>query len=671
MTTSESLDEIRARIAAHYGILFLRTFEEQRWLDALHELATEINRRVITWSATAGMSPPPADDSLDDRDPVVLLDLLKSYPPDHLFLLQDFHPFLKDAQVVRRLRDLAEILPAENKAVLLLGPEGDVPLELRKDSLLMELPLPTFEELRDVLQGVLAEQQRGGGRGMAVNTDEEDLLLKSVLGLTSQEARRSLTRALAGKTEIDEAVYTSLIAEKRTLVAGSNLLDFYDLDEGVKDVGGLDNLKDWLKKRAQAFSPRARAQGLPNPRGVLLLGVQGCGKSLTARVTARLLSFPLVRLDVSNLLSSQLGSSERNLRDVLSMLTMIAPVVLWLDEIEKGFAGINNTQQDATLTRLVGTFLTWMAEQKAPVFVVATANEIANLPPEMLRRGRFDELFFLDLPNWHERREILGIHLLKRGWKPKKYDLSAIASQTEGFSGAELEQLVVSAMLESYGEGRLVSQEDLEHAREQIVPLSITMEERVFQLREWAQGRCRRATSDSRVTKMIEEEEREAREAAAEGKAQVFHLPDSEKVKESWAKLAEHGQLPSAVVELTRQRDRLTWCELQDALAPYVATTGEYGIALKSDLKVILWTGISSALADVVSSLLGSRRLHLHPVDLQLYKEAGKGLKLPVLTDVPEEQLARPHWLPVGLRVVPSLGASSRFGRVAKIRLTR
>lgn len=671
MTTSEALDELRARITAQYSVLFLRTFEEQRWEAALSDLAAEIQRDIASWTATTGMQPPPADESIDHRDPATFLELVATYPPDHLFVAKDFHPYLKDPQVLRRLKDLCQGLAQENKTLLLLGPEAEVPAELKKDALQIELPLPGYEELRDVLQAVLDGPAIGGSRGLTVSPEDEDRLLKAVLGLASQEVEKALARVLVGKTAVDDEVFTRLIDEKRTLVEGSTMLEFCQLEEGVKDVGGLDDLKDWLSKRALAFSPKAKAQGLPNPKGVLLLGVQGCGKSLTARTAARLLSFPLLRLDIANLLAADRGGSEKNLRDVLRLVTMMAPVVLWMDEVEKGFAGVSESQQDTTIARLIGTFLTWMSEQKSPVFVVATANSIANLPPELLRRGRFDELFFLDLPNFHERRDIFSIHLQKRGWKPRKFDVAQLATKTEGFSGAEIEQVVVSAMIDAYGDGRMLSQEDLDRTRDQIVPLSVTMEEKIFELREWAQGRCRRATSDSRVTKMIEDEEREVHEGFAKAGALALNPVKDEAPKESWAALAEHGQLPSAAVELTRLRDKVTWCDLQQAFGPYMPAEGEYGLALKSDPKIILWTGLSLELADLISQLLGSRRLYLHPVELETYRAAGRGLKLPVLTEIPPERLAKPHWMPVSLRVVPTPGGSSRFGRVAKIRLAK
>jgi len=345
------------------------------------------------------------------------------------------------------------------------------------------------------------------------------------------------------------------------------------------------------------------------------------------------------------------------------LMETIAPAVLWLDEIEKGFAGVggdSDKAQDATMARLMGSFLTWMEGRSASVFVVATANSVANLPPEMLRRGRFDELFFVDLPNYHERKHILSIHLGKRGWKSDKYDLAKIANKTEGYSGAELEQIVVSAMIDAYGQGRVLAQEDLEKSREQLVPLSVTMEEKVFELREWANTRCRRATSDSRVTQMLEEEQRQAQ-----------FLEEEEESKEPWMELAEHGQLNAAVVEYLRGCDIAPFPKIQDDFAPFLTTAGDQGLALRSDPNVVLWSGISQDLAGLLSTLIAQRRIYVNPATADVYKALGKGLKLPVIEKLDDAKQSRPVWLPATIRLLPPTGGTGRFARVARIKLSR
>ncbi|HTI50481.1 MAG TPA: AAA family ATPase [Planctomycetaceae bacterium] len=665
MTTSSALDEIRSRILSRYALLFLKTWEEERWETELAELALEIERGLVVWSVTGGALPPPVESGDGSADPLAFLEQVEAYPPDHLFLIKDFHPYLEDPRVLRKLRDLTQTLADQNKTLLLMGPVIQIPVELQKEAFEVDLPLPNLEELRVELQAVLASNIASSESPAEIAPVDEERLLQAVLGLTAREAHKALRLALQGHDAVDDDVLAALVAEKRHLVQGSDLLEFYDLDEGVKDVGGLEVLKDWLRQRAEAFSERAREQGIPMPRGVLLLGIQGCGKSLTARAAARLLSFPLVRMDVANLLSSDRGTSERNLRDVLRLMETIAPAVLWLDEIEKGFAGVGtdaDTAQDATMSRLVGSFLTWMEARKAPVFVVATANSVANLPPEMLRRGRFDELFFVDLPNYHERRQILSIHLAKRGWKPEKYDLGQIAGRTEGFSGAELEQIVISAMIDAYGQGRVLSQEDIDKSREQTVPLSVTMEEKVFELREWASTRCRRATSDSRVTQMLEEEQRHA-----------ALLPDDDGgvAGEAWVSLAEHGQLNAAVIEYLRKNGRAIFPQLQQDFAKWLPPTGELGLALRSDPNVVVWAGMGKAFTDLLAALISARRIYLHPCPPDCYKQAGKILPFPLVAEIPDERLARPGWLPSLISVVPPKGGSGRLARIARIKISR
>ena len=665
MTTLETLDEIGARIRSQYTLLFLKTFEEARWEEELANLLLEMDRGLVTWTVTQGPQPAPVEDPGPPFDPLRFLDQIEAYPPDHVFLLKDFHPFLTEPRVIRRLRDLALTLERQRQTLVFLGPVATVPLDLRKEAFEIDLPLPGLEDLQRELDDILAERRRRQPAAPAVPPEVAERLAKAVMGLTAREARKALQLALRGREQVDDEVFRDLVAEKRHLVQGSDLLEFYDLDEGVRDVGGLEVLKDWLAKRSEAFTERAREQGIPLPKGLLLLGVQGCGKSLTARATARLLGFPLVRLDVANLLSSDRGTSERNLRDVLRLMETIAPAVLWLDEIEKGFAGLGNEEdpaQDATMARLFGSFLTWMETRRQAVFVVATANSVANLPPEMLRRGRFDELFFVDLPNYHERREILAIHLSKRGWKPDKYQLNQLADRTEGYSGAELEQIVVSAMIEAFGQGRLLADEDLERARDQTVPLSVTMEERVFQLREWAASRCRRATLDSRVSQMIEDERREAELNAV--------LEPDDRPLEPWEDLAEHGQLNAGIVEFLRRRETVTLAQLEETFTRWCPGPAEVGLALRSDPNAVLWTGLTPPLAETLAGLISNRRVFLHPAPAESYQAAQRQVKLPLAAELPAEKLPRPMWLPAVLRLIPAEGASSgRFARVSRIKL--
>ena len=664
MNTEAVLDDLRSRIEAGYPLLFLQTWEEERWENQLAALTLEIGRGLVTWTITAGLQPPPMGADAVEPSAWHMLTQLGEYPPGHVFLVKDFHVWIKDPVVVRRLRDVLNDLIANQKTLIFLGPVAEIPFDLAKDAVRIELPLPNYEDLRPEFDAVISERLAAGEPELPLNDEEQDKLIKAVMGLSTQEARKAWRRALHGRSELEEAVFTTLISEKRTLASGSDLLEFYDLEEGVGDIGGLDALKDWMARRAEAYTPRAREQGIPLPKGMLLLGVQGCGKSLTARATARLLSFPLIRLDIANLLGSARGESEKNMRNSLALVESIAPAVLWLDEIEKGFAGAETDGSgggDATMTRLVGTFLTWMSDIQKPIFVIATANSVQNLPPEMLRRGRFDELFFVDLPNFEERKHIMGIHLKKRGWKPEQFDVEDLAARSEGFSGAELEQIVITAMIDAFGMGHIMQNDDLERAWRSTVPLSVTMEDKIFALRNWAQDRCRRSTSDSRVTSMLESEARD----------DALQIPDDEEetALPAWAQLAHSGQLKAAMVEFIRSDGDVLFPDLVKALGEYMEVTGDQGLAARANPNTVLWAGMSQPLCELICELVSSKRIYIHPADPERYKAIQKGLKLPVLKEPTDTRLPRAAWLPSSLRSAPHPVHAARLARIGRMKL--
>lgn len=663
MNTESILDDLRSRIEAGYPLLFLQTWEEERWEHELADLTLEIERGLVTWTITTGLQPPIGEPS--EPSAWQLLLQLSEYPPAHVFLVKDFHAWINDPVIVRRLRDLLPELIADRKTLILLGPVAEIPFDLAKDSVRVELPLPGYEDLQSDFTAVLADRTAAGDTELPISDEEQDKLIKAVMGLSTQEARKAWRRALHGQTEINDGIFTTLISEKRTLASGSDLLEFYDLEEGVGDIGGLDALKEWMARRADAYSPRAREQGIPLPKGMLLLGVQGCGKSLTARATARLLAFPLIRLDIANLLGSARGESEKNMRSALTLVESIAPAVLWLDEIEKGFAGVETDGGgggDATMTRLVGSFLTWMSEIQKPIFVIATANSVQNLPPEMLRRGRFDELFFVDLPNFDERKHIMGIHLKKRGWKPEQFDINDLATRSEGFSGAELEQIVVTAMIDAFGQGHIMQQDDLERAWRSTVPLSVTMEDKIFALRNWAQDRCRRATSDSRVTSMLESE-------ARNDALQVPDDEDEDAALPPWAQLAHSGQLKAALVEYVRADGDVLFPDLAKALSKYMETSGDQGLAARANPNTVLWAGMSQQLCELISELVSSKRLYIHPADPERYKSAQQSIRLPLLKEPTDSRLPRAAWLPSSLRCAPHPVHAARLARVGRMKL--
>jgi SpoVK/Ycf46/Vps4 family AAA+-type ATPase len=327
-------------------------------------------------------------------------------------------------------------------------------------------------------------------------------LVKAVLGLTLDEAENAFARAMVKDGTLDATDIPAVLEEKKQIIRKSGLLEYFSTDDTIKDVGGMDLLKGWLVKRRNAFRDKARAYGLPEPKGVLLVGMQGCGKSLVAKTIASLWDLPLLRLDMSLIFSGYIGASESNMRKALKTAESIAPAVLWIDEIEKAFSGVASSSiSDAgTTARVVGMFLTWIQEKDSAVFVTATANSIEALPPELLRKGRFDEVFFVDLPTSAERREIFAIHLAKRNRHPEAYDLDQLATQSEGFSGSEIEEAIVSAMHDSFSENRELETRDVQNALRDTVPLSVTMQEKISFLRKWMQTRARPASSGGAPT---------------------------------------------------------------------------------------------------------------------------------------------------------------------------
>jgi ATP-dependent 26S proteasome regulatory subunit len=673
MSTTNVIDILRERIQCHFPVLFLNTHEEDRWESELADLALDMERGLVIWTATDGAAPPLDSQTGDHHNPGDFLHQITAYPRDHVFLLKDFHPFLKDPFVVRRLRDVIPKLNEQNKTILLMGPDSTVPIELQRDAVSIELPLPGLEDLREELRELLIQRQHQVEASVRLTDQQEEKLLKAVAGLTTKQVRQALSRALLGRTNVDNEVYAALIAEKKYMVQGSDMLEFQELAEGAKDIGGLDALKAWVATRAEAFSEKARQKGIPAPKGVLLLGVQGCGKSLTSRAIAQMLAFPLVRLDVSTLLSGGLGESEKNLRDVLHLMEMIAPAVLWMDEVEKGFAGVGEEGGDSTMVRLMGRFLTWMQEKKAPVFVVATANSVTGLPPEMLRRGRFDELFFVDLPNYHERKTILEIHLKKQGLNPANFDLGHLSDKSEGYSGAEIEQSVQTAVIENYTRGGELEQKQIEDSIDDTVPLSVTMEEKIFELREWARSRCRPATPDSRVLQMLEEEHREK---TGEAPPEMFNLIDDESTDEpdnafNWKTMIAEGRVQAGLLEYVSEQDDVTLAELQQAVTDHVEAAGEFGLALRADPHVVIWHGMSAEIAAPLAKLISDRKLYLHQVSGSRYGNDAASVNLPKLAALTNDRLTKTAWLPVTISAVAPEEVDERLVRVARMKLRR
>ena len=395
--------------------------------------------------------------------------------------------------VVRWLRDAIASFKDANKTIVLMSPVLEVPIELEKEVAVLDYALPDMAELNQVLS-----QQIDQNRLRRPTTETREKLLKAALGLTRDEAEKVYRKAQVKAGKLTEAEVEIVLSEKKQLIRRNGILEYIEEDETIDSVGGLEELKTWLKQRSNAFTERAREYGLPQPKGMLILGVPGCGKSLIAKTTARLWGLPLIRLDMGRVYDgSMVGRSEANLRNALKTAESISPAILFIDEIDKAFAGSTGSADSdgGTSSRIFGSFLTWMQEKTSPVFVIATANRVERLPGEFLRKGRFDELFFVDLPSAEERKEIFTIHLLKRRGDITRFDLDQLVSICDGFSGAEIEQGLVAAMYEAFAQDREFTQLDIIAAIKATNPLSKTMSEQVTALRDWARQRARPAAA--------------------------------------------------------------------------------------------------------------------------------------------------------------------------------
>jgi AAA+ superfamily predicted ATPase len=499
-----ALEEIEVLIRARYPILYIVSWEEQRVQDWLVEVAQKRNKRVFEWSYSTGIVP--AGTSVQSqrprtsttKDPLAALDHVIDQVDPALYLFKDLHPFLtrNNFAVIRRLKEIGLQLKNSYKTIVLISPTMELPPELEKEVTVIDFPLPETKDISALLDRIVHEVKQQPNIKIDIAPEARERLLKAALGLTLSEAENVFAKILVNGGRLSEEDIQAVFSEKRQIIRKSGLLDYYETDARFEQVGGLQHLKEWLRKRALAFADKARDFGLPPPKGVFLLGVQGCGKSLCAKAVSGLWGMPLLRLDVGRMFGSLVGSSEENMRRAIQVAESIAPVVLWIDEIEKAMAGSKSSgsTDSGTTARVFGTFLTWLSEKKSSVFVIATANNISDLPPELLRKGRFDEIFFVDLPNDEERREILRIHLTLRKREAAEFDVERLARDAAGFSGAEIEEAIVSALYDAYSEDKPLSTEHVAKALAETVPLSRTMESELARLRAWADGRARLAT---------------------------------------------------------------------------------------------------------------------------------------------------------------------------------
>ena len=491
-------EELNILVQAQYPLIYLITPEEERAELAISRIARENTeyKRVYVWTVTRGMVEYGQTRSSTQHNtvsPEAAIEWTIRQKEGGIYIFKDLHPFIDGPVITRWLRDAIASFKGTDKAIILMSPLQTLPIELEKEVVVLDYPLPNLSELNQVLDRRLEKS-----KGSRLSTETREKLLKAALGLTKDEAEKVYRKAQVKAGKLTESEVEIVLSEKKQLIRRNGILEYIEEDETLDSVGGLEELKGWLQQRSNAFTERAREYGLPQPKGMLILGVPGCGKSLIAKTTSRLWGLPLLRLDMGRVYDgSTVGRSEANLRSALKTAESISPVILFIDELDKAFAGGGGSgdSDGGTSGRIFGSFLTWMQEKKSPVFVMATANRVERLPGEFLRKGRFDEIFFVDLPSSAERQDIFRIHLGKRRSEINRFDLEQLTKVSDGFSGAEIEQAIIAAMYDAFAQDREFTQLDIIAAIKATLPLSRTMTEQVTALRDWARQRARPASA--------------------------------------------------------------------------------------------------------------------------------------------------------------------------------
>lgn len=455
--------------------------------------ADRLMRAIMSSGAPEGAATAPASSIYNTREPVQALANMESMTVEAVFILKDFHRHIDDPVVVRRLRDVGQKFSANRRTVIITAPELAVPAELTKLVEYFDLPLPDRDRLREIVHDTFTRLSKTYSLKLQLDAAGVDAMSTNLRGLTEEEAERAVSQALVTRYALCPETITDVIEAKKQLLRHSGMLEFIEASDNMAAVGGLENLKRWLAQRRGAWEDGAREFGLEPPRGMIVLGVQGCGKSLCARAVAGEWKLPLVKFDTSAVYDKYIGETEKRIRKVFQVAEGLAPCILWIDELEKVFAGSgpDSASADAGVSsRLLASFLSWMQDRKAPVFVAATCNNVTVLPPELIRKGRFDELFFVDLPNQAERKQIFSIQIAKRKRNPSEFDLDRLATAAKGYSGAEIDAAVQGAMYAAYSGKTPLATQLLLDALSQTVPLSTTRAEEIEALRNWASTRA-------------------------------------------------------------------------------------------------------------------------------------------------------------------------------------
>lgn len=482
MKFEEKLDSY---LRARFTLLIITTQEEERVLQKIRTICEQGHKIGLAWDVADGfqwLAPNSQPVPPSVHDPLSALEQIEKFDPNinSIFILKDFHDFWENPQVKRKLRNISQRLKFSRKTIIISTSSTKIPQDLRDEAVSTELALPESEEMQELLDNLL----KNSSATVRLTELGQRKMVEAALGLTEAQARRVYSRALINAPVLDDRAIRLVTDEKKEIIRESEALEFYSPSETAEDVGGLGILKEWLQLREKAFSPQAREYGLPVPKGIVLLGIPGTGKSLTAKTIGAMWRQPLLRLDFGAIFGSLVGESEEKLREALHLVEIIAPCILWVDEMEKALA--HGGLDAGTSTRVFGSFLTWMQEKTNPVFVVATANDISSLPIELLRKGRFDEVFFLDLPTLDERKEIFNVHLRKRRRSPLDFDLDKLGNASRGYVGAEVEQAIIDAMYIGFNDSlREFTTEDILYSLKRLVPLSVSQRETIYALRAW------------------------------------------------------------------------------------------------------------------------------------------------------------------------------------------
>lgn len=489
---SKKKDELRLLINSRYPLIAVETSEESRVEELLRDIASELAISLFVWSVTTGLGRLDGAPIYHTEDPDAAIASIALIKGDALFMLKDFARYCEQDKTCRRLRELAEGFRDARRSIIISGPSLKLPAELENDAIVFRLDLPDAALLLQVVNQTLAETARQSPFKIELDAAGLSQLAQALQGLTRDEAHRTLAKCLLARERADAALVADVLEAKRQILRQDGVLEYVKVSSNFSDIAGLASLKKWLEKRRGALTVEGRNFGLEPPKGILITGVQGCGKSMAAKAIASEWKLELAKLDAGALYDKYVGESEKRLHKALGVAEQLAPIVLWIDEIEKGFAatGAGSDVDGGLSQRLLATFLTWLQDRQSGVFIAATSNNLSLLPPELLRKGRFDEIFFVDLPDAHARAALFEIHLRKRGRDPAPFDLQALAVASDGFSGAEIEQSIVAALYTAFAQKQQLSTAIVLAELHTTRPLSVTRAEDIAALRNWARDRA-------------------------------------------------------------------------------------------------------------------------------------------------------------------------------------